>query len=79
GTIGLAAAREGLDFFQINEKRLGDNRTRAWGVAANVAYALSPAVTLTSITSYDGGSINMGQNADGAPVDILYIVWKSQF
>ncbi|MGG2309875.1 hypothetical protein, partial [Salmonella enterica] len=27
----------------------------------------------------DGGSINMGQNADGAPVDILYIVWKSQF
>jgi len=79
GTIGLAGVRDGLDFFQINEKRLGENRTRAWGVAANIAYTLSPSVTLTSITSYDGGSIDMGQNADGAPVDILYITWKSNF
>jgi outer membrane receptor protein involved in Fe transport len=79
GTIGLQSARAGLGFFDINEKNLGQFRTRAWGVAANVSYELSPAVTLTSITSYDGGSLDMGQNADGAPADILYINWKSNF
>ncbi|MEO0032429.1 MAG: hypothetical protein RIS94_2187 [Pseudomonadota bacterium] len=78
-TIGLDAFRTGLGFFETNTKRLGDNRTRAWGVAANISYEISPAVTLTSISSYDGGSIDMGQNADGAPVDILYITWKSKF
>ena len=78
-TIGLAAFRTGLGFFDTNTKRVGDNRTRAWGVAANVAYEINPQVTVTSITSYDGGSINMGQNADGAPVDILYINWQSKF
>ncbi|MBB3957207.1 TonB-dependent receptor [Novosphingobium sediminicola] len=78
-TFGLQSARSGLGFFEVNEKNLGLNRTRAWGVAANISYALSSAVTLTSITSYDGGSINMGQNADGAPLDILYINWKSDF
>ena len=79
GTIGLQSARTGLGFFEVNEKNLGDFRTRAWGVAANVSYELSPAVTLTSITSYDGGSLDMGQNADGAPADILFINWKSNF
>jgi hypothetical protein len=78
GTIGLQSAR-GAGLLDINEKNLGEFRTRAWGVAANVSYELSPAVTLTSITSYDGGSLDMGQNADGAPADILYINWKSNF
>ncbi|PZU51045.1 MAG: TonB-dependent receptor [Sphingomonas sp.] len=76
---GLEAFRTGLGFFETNTKRVGENRTRAWGVAANISYELSDALTLTSITSYDGGSLNMGANSDGAPIDILFINWKSDF
>jgi iron complex outermembrane receptor protein len=79
GVHGLGASRTGLGFFEINENRIGDNRTSAWGVAANVAVELSPSLTVTSITSYDGGKQNLQQAADGSPLDILDINWRSTF
>jgi iron complex outermembrane receptor protein len=79
GVHGLGAARTGLGFFDIDENRIGDNRTSAWGVAANVAVELSPRLTVTSITSYDGGKQNLQQAADGSPLDILDINWRSKF
>jgi len=79
GVHGLGAVRTGLGFFDINENRIGDNRTSAWGVAANVAMELSDKLTVTSITSYDGGKQNLQQAADGAPLDILDINWRSRF
>ena len=79
GVHGLGAARTGLDFFEVNENRIGQNRTEAWGVALNVAYEISPSLTLTSITSYDGGKQNLQQAADGSPLDILDINWRSDF
>jgi len=79
GVHGLGVARTGLDFFEINENRIGDNRTDAWGVALNVAVELSPTLTMTSITSYDGGKQNLQQAADGSPLDILDINWRSRF
>ncbi|WP_313805488.1 TonB-dependent receptor [Sphingobium sp.] len=69
----------GQGFFEVNENRIGDSRTDAWGVAANVALELSPQVTLTSITSYDGGKQNLQQAADGSPLDVLDINWRSNF
>jgi len=79
GVHGLGAFRAGLGFFEINENRIGDNRTDAWGVALNVAVELSPSLTMTSIASYDGGKQNLQQAADGSPLDILDINWRSRF
>lgn len=69
----------GQGFFEVNENRIGDSRTDAWGVAANVALELSPEMTLTSITSYDGGKQNLQQAADGSSLDVLDINWRSNF
>lgn len=76
---GLGPFRTGLGFFEINENRVGENRTDAWGFSANVALELSDTLSLTSITSYDGGSQNLQQAADGSPLDILDINWRSQY
>jgi iron complex outermembrane receptor protein len=79
--LGIPSERaaSGLGFFQINENRVGLSRTNAWGVAGNVSLELSPTVTLTSITSYDGGKLDLDQAADGSPNDVLDIHWKSGF
>ena len=69
----------GQGFFDVNENRIGESRTDAWGVAANVALELSPEMTLTSITSYDGGKQDLQQAADGSPLDVLDINWRSNF
>jgi iron complex outermembrane receptor protein len=69
----------GQGFFEVNENRIGDSRTDAWGIAGNIAIELSPQVTLTSITSYDGGRQNLQQAADGSPLDVLDINWRSNF
>lgn len=70
---------DGQGFYDVNENRLGDSRTDAWGVAANIAWEISPTLTLTSITSYDGGKQNLQQAVDGSPLDILDINWQSDF
>ncbi|WP_375249421.1 TonB-dependent receptor [Sphingomonas sp.] len=76
---GLQSARTGLDFFQVNENRVGLNRTEAYGASATIAYEISPQLSFTSITSRDGGKQNLQQAADGAPLDILDINWQSRF
>jgi hypothetical protein len=36
---------------------------------ANIAYQIHPGLTVTSITSYDGGRLGMGAQSDGTPED----------
>ena len=76
---GLADARTGLGFFETNENRIGDNNTDAWGFSANIALELSDTLSLTSITSYDGGKQDLQQAADGSPIDLLDISWRSRY
>ncbi|UKK82801.1 TonB-dependent receptor [Sphingopyxis sp. BSN-002] len=76
---GLDAFRTGLGFFETNENRIGENRTDAWGFSGNIGLELSDTLSLTSITSYDGGKQNLQQAADGAPIDILDINWRSKY
>ncbi|MGH6613443.1 TonB-dependent receptor [Sphingomonas sp.] len=76
---GLLPFRTGLGFFQVNENRIGFNRTEAYGASATIAYELSPSLTFTSITSRDGGKQNLQQAADGSPLDVLDINWQSKF
>jgi outer membrane receptor protein involved in Fe transport len=76
---GPGIFRQGLGFFQVDENRVGINRTSAWGVSANVGYQIAPDLRFTSITSYDGGTLTIPGSADGAPIDILVLPWHSSF
>jgi len=76
---GLEPFRTGIGFFETNENRIGENRTDAWGFSANIALELSDTLSLSSITSYDGGKQNLQQAADGSPLDILDINWRSNY
>jgi outer membrane receptor protein involved in Fe transport len=77
--FGLQPFRQGLGFYQVDENRIGFNKTSAYGVTANISYTLSDAVKLTSITNYGGGKQNLQQAADGSPLDVLDINWRSNF
>ena len=76
---GIEAFREGLGFFETNENRLGLNKTEAWGLSGNLKLELSETLSLTSITSLDGGKLDLQQAADGAPIDVLDINWRSNY
>ena len=76
---GLLPFREGLDFFEVNENRLGLNRTEAYGGSATISWELSPEVSITSITSRDSGAQNLQQASDGSPLDVLNINWQSDY
>ena len=76
---GYLPARAGLSFFQVDASNVGENQTSASGVAANVSYAFTRSLSVTSITSLDIGRQDLQQAADGAPVDILDIDWQSHF
>jgi len=67
------------NFFSVDENSIGHFESAADGVSANIGYTLSPSVKLTSITSYDIGNENLVQAADGSPLNILDVDWKSQF
>lgn len=71
--------RAGLDFFEIEQDRIGTNETDGSGAYLRADYALSDAWTLASISSYDIGSQTLGQDADGSPLDLLTINWASDF
>lgn len=77
--FGLQSFRQGLDYFQVDENRVGHYETKAQGVSANVTYEIDPSLKLISITSYDTGLLNLQQAADGSPLDILNIHWESHF
>jgi iron complex outermembrane receptor protein len=76
---GFLPSRAGLGFFQVDENRIGENQASASGIAANVSYALTSALSVTSITSLDVGRQDLQQAADGSPVDILDIDWQSHY
>ncbi|MFW2830088.1 TonB-dependent receptor [Sphingomonas sp. ID0503] len=76
---GLLPFRDGRSFYEVNENRVGLNKTSAYGATANIAYELSDALKLTSITNYGGGKQNLTQAADGSPLDVLDITWRSNF
>jgi iron complex outermembrane receptor protein len=76
---GFLPARDGLSFFQVDENRVGENQTSASGVAANISYAISSKLSITSISSLDIGRQDLQQAADGSPLDILDIDWQSHY
>ena len=76
---GLLPFRTGLGFFEINENRVGNNNTDAWGFSANVGLDVADDLRITAITSFDGGQQDLQQAADGSPIDLLDISWNSKY
>ena len=77
--FGFQPFRTGLDFYEVNENRVGTNETESYGLSGNLSIELSPELTFTSITSWDGGAQDLQQAADGSPLDILDITWQSSY
>ncbi len=75
---GLAATAA-PGFFEINENRIGQNRTRQYGTSAKISYELSPRLSFTSITAIGNGLLDAAFDADGSPLDILDLQQKAKF
>jgi iron complex outermembrane receptor protein len=76
---GFLPSRAGLGFFEVNDNRMGSNKTGAWGALLNIGYKISDEIKITSITARDGGRMRLGQSGDSSPLDLLYIQWNSNF
>ena len=71
--------RAGLDFYEVDQDKIGRNAVDGYGALLRVDYHLSDAVTLSSLSSYDAGKQRLGQDADGSPLQVLQIDWGSKF
>ncbi len=59
--------RTGLGKREINTPDISRRRLRTYALAANADFQLSDVMTLTSITSWDQGSIYYAEDPDGTP------------
>lgn len=60
--------RQGLSIRETNNPNVTRRTTNSDAVSASVNVQLSPALLLTSITSWDQGDIQLVNDADGAPI-----------
>ncbi|MFA7441275.1 MAG: TonB-dependent receptor [Sphingomonadaceae bacterium] len=60
--------RTGLGKREFNTPDITRRRLRTYSLAANADFQLSDAITLTSITSWDRGTISYTEDGDGTPV-----------
>ncbi|MFA7587221.1 MAG: TonB-dependent receptor [Novosphingobium sp.] len=60
--------REGLGRREIDTPHISRRRLRTYALAANADIKLSDSLTLTSITSWDKGSIYYSEDADGTDI-----------
>ncbi|MFC4294663.1 TonB-dependent receptor [Novosphingobium tardum] len=68
-----ATLRPGLKTREIESDVSDRRRARTYAVALNADIDVSDALTLTSITSYDEGSLFFKEDTDGQPIDLLEI------
>lgn len=61
----------GLPFYDVEYGYAGKRRTNSYGVLSKIQYRLSDAVTINSLTSYDGGYFLVDNDADAQPLSLL--------
>ncbi len=71
--------RQGLDFDKVDQDKVGRNAVDGYGALLRIDYHLAERLTLSSLTSYDAGKQQLGQDADGSPLQVLQIDWGSKF
>lgn len=68
----------GQPFWQTDANYVGRNKASADGVELISKIGAGP-VDITAITSYDGGTMRIDQDADGSPVDVFQLNWRSNY
>ncbi|WP_317928471.1 TonB-dependent receptor [Halioxenophilus sp. WMMB6] len=75
----IGYSREGLDFYTVEQDKIGISETNSNGLLLRVDYQLSNSWSITSLTSSDSGEQVIDQDSDGSPFDLLFINWHSEF
>jgi iron complex outermembrane receptor protein len=63
--------RSGLDFFDVQSGKLGFRENNSWGFLARIKYELSDAVSVSSLTSKDGGFLAVRNDSGASPFQLL--------
>ncbi len=63
--------RNGLGFYEVEYGVSGWRRTNSWGFYGNISYNVNDELTLTSITSYDGGYFELYNDASAQPLSVM--------
>lgn len=63
--------RAGLDFYDVESGDLGFRETNSWGFLGRVNYELSDSLSLSSLTSYDGGFFTLRNDSAVSPAAVL--------
>lgn len=71
-------SRSGLGFYDVQSAKLGFRETNSWGFLGRVKYELSDAVTLSSLTSYDGGYFAVRNDSGSSPFQLLDFYQQSR-
>ncbi|MBS0483029.1 MAG: TonB-dependent receptor, partial [Proteobacteria bacterium] len=73
-----ATVRAGLSTWQIASNIPTKRRARTWSAALTANYDLTDTLTLTSITSYDKGSLHFFEDTDGQAIKLLEIPYDDE-
>lgn len=77
--FALSQFRTGLGFFEVNMDRVGAQNTSSYGASIKASYELGEGLSLISLTSYDGGALDIELNCDGGTGLTCFLPWKSKF
>ncbi|MBS0477530.1 MAG: TonB-dependent receptor [Proteobacteria bacterium] len=73
-----AVNRAGLSTWQIASNIPDKRRARTWSAALTANYDINDILTLTSITSYDKGSLHFFEDTDGQAIKLLEIPYDDE-
>jgi outer membrane receptor protein involved in Fe transport len=71
-------SRSGLDFYDVESGKLGFRETNSWGFLGRIAYEVSDALTLSSLTSRDGGYFAVRNDSGASPFQLLDFYQQSR-
>lgn len=77
GIVWSGITREGLDFHETQSDLRGSNELENTLVSLTFNYAFSDSLVLTSITSYQDGSWEVVEDADGTPLNLNHNAYSS--
>lgn len=64
-------SRSGLNFYDVESGDLGFRETNSWGFLGRVNYEVSDTLSLSSLTSYDGGFFTLRNDSSVSPLAVL--------
>ena len=64
-------SRADLGFYDVESGKLGFRESNSWGFLGRVSYDVSDALTVSSLTSYDGGYFAVRNDSGASPFELL--------